>query len=204
MKRQPKKPWIAALTAASGILYGTGVVRALVEAEEDVVLLLSPEARLVVREELGIRLPAAQTAGIVRALFPKAVARRIRFFPSDDLASPPASGSFPAKGMIVCPCSMAAVSAIRTGSSRNLIDRAADVCLKEGRPLILVPREMPLSPIHLENMLALARLGVRILPASPAFYHRPKTVPDLVRFVVGKVLDSARIEHDLYRRWGER
>jgi 4-hydroxy-3-polyprenylbenzoate decarboxylase len=197
-----KKPFIVALTAASGICYGVTLVRNLVELGEEVILLVSPETRLVVKDELGIELPEHQTKEIVNALFSKKIAGKIRFYPSDDFTAPPSSGSYRTKGMIVCPCTQAAISAIRTGASRNLIDRAADVCLKEGRPLILVPRETPMSAIHLENMLELARLGVKIIPASPAFYHQPKTIEDLVNFVVGKVLDVAGVEHELFKRWG--
>jgi len=118
-----------------------------------------------------------------------------------DRGARPASGSAPYRGMVICPCSMGTVSAIRHGSSRSLIERAADVALKERRMLILVPRETPLSTVHLENLLALSRLGVHVLPATPGFYHRPRCVEDLVDFVVARVLDHMQVEHALGRRW---
>ena len=124
------------------------------------------------------------------------------YYAEDDLSAPIASGSATAHAMIVAPCSMGTLSRIACGNSGNLIERCADVMLKEGRPLLLVPRETPLSAIHLENMLKLARLGCRIIPAMPAFYHRPTTIADQVDFVVGKVLNSLAIPHKLFKRWG--
>ncbi len=199
-----KKPFVVAITGASGSVYGIELVKALAELGEDILLVVSPEARLVIKAELGVTLPEAEKLESFSSLFPKKVRDRIRYFDYRDIAAPPASGSFKTKGMIVCPCSQATLSAIRTGASRNLIDRAADVAIKETRPLILVPREMPLSPVHLENMLALSRMGVKILPAAPGFYHKPKSIEDLVRFVVGKVLDSAGVDHNLFKRWGSK
>ena len=127
---------------------------------------------------------------------------RLNFYAEDELCSPIASGSSAPDAMIVAPCSMGTLSRISNGNSGNLLERSADVMLKEGRPLVLVPRETPLNAIHLEHMLALARLGVRIVPAMPAFYQHPESLDDLVNFVVGKVLDSIGVEHSLFRRWG--
>jgi 4-hydroxy-3-polyprenylbenzoate decarboxylase len=202
-KHNSKKPFLVAITGASGALYGIELIRALVELGEHVAVLITPEARLVIQDELAIELPEKQSAEYLEMLFSKKMRRNLSFFPADDLTAPPASGSFQVRAMIVCPASQAAISSFRTGASRNLVDRAADVCLKEGRPLLVVPREMPLSAIHLENMLVLSRLGVKVIPAAPAFYHHPQTIEDLVKFVVGKILDAAGVEHELFKRWGK-
>jgi len=124
------------------------------------------------------------------------------YHPLGDIGASIASGSFRCEGMAIVPCSMGSLSAIANGASTNLLTRAADVMLKEGRPLLLVPRETPLNAIHLENMLKLARLGVRIIPAMPAFYNGSQTLDDVVDFIVGKTMDGMGIEHNLYRRWG--
>jgi len=127
---------------------------------------------------------------------------RLGYYAGNDLLAPIASGSSAPDAMLVVPCSMGTLSRISSGNSGNLLERAADVTLKEGRPLVLVPRETPLNAIHLEHMLKLARLGVRIVPAMPAFYQRPQTMEDLVDFVAGKILDSVQVEHTLFKRWG--
>lgn len=127
---------------------------------------------------------------------------RLRYYACDDLFAPIASGSSAPDAMLVVPCSMGTLSRVSCGNAGNLLERAADVMLKEGRTLVLVPRETPLNAIHLEHMLKLSRLGVRILPAMPGFYHQPQSMEDLVDFVVGKVLDSVQVEHSLFRRWG--
>lgn len=126
---------------------------------------------------------------------------RLDYFAEDDFFAPVASGSSAPDAMVICPCTMGTLSRIACGNSGTLLERCADVMIKERRPLTLVPRETPLSEIHLENMLRLARLGVRIVPAMPAFYHRPESVDDLVAFVVGKTLDSLGIDNSLYKRW---
>ena len=127
---------------------------------------------------------------------------RLGYYGGDDFFAPVASGSSAPDAMVVCPCSMGSLGRIAAGLSSSLLERVADVMLKEGRPLLLVPRETPLSAIHLENMLKLARLGVRIVPPMPAFYHHPQSLDDLVDFVVGKVLDQLGVEHRLFKRWG--
>jgi 4-hydroxy-3-polyprenylbenzoate decarboxylase len=127
----------------------------------------------------------------------------VRVFEDADRGAAPASGSALSAGMVVCPCSMGTLSAIAAGSSRSLVERAADVALKERRPLVLVPRETPLSTIHLENMLRVTRAGAIVLPAAPGFYHRPTRIEDLVDFIVARVLDHLGVEHGLVPRWGE-
>jgi 4-hydroxy-3-polyprenylbenzoate decarboxylase len=127
----------------------------------------------------------------------------VTVFDDGDRGARPASGSARAAGMVVCPCSMGTVAAIAAGTSRSLVERAADVALKERRPLVLVPRETPLSAIHLENMLRVTRAGAVVLPASPGFYHRPDTIAELVDFVVARVLDQFGVEHAVGRRWGD-
>jgi 4-hydroxy-3-polyprenylbenzoate decarboxylase len=124
------------------------------------------------------------------------------YYQNDDLAASVASGSFKTDGMIVIPCSMHTLAAMASGMSHNLIHRAADVTLKEGRKLVIVPREMPFSAIHLENMLKLSRMGVVVMPASPGFYHQPETIEDLVMIVVARVLDQVGIDAPLFKRWG--
>src|SRR5204863_1005772 len=131
----------------------------------------------------------------------RSYARSLRAYPSDAIDAPPSSGTALTGGVLVCPCSMGTLARISVGFSSNLVERAADVALKEGRKLILVPRETPLSPVHLENMLRLSRLGAVILPAMPGFYHRPKEIGDLVHHVVGKVLDRLGVEHAVGARW---
>jgi 4-hydroxy-3-polyprenylbenzoate decarboxylase len=128
--------------------------------------------------------------------------RHISVFDDNDRGAAPASGSAINAGMVICPCSMGTLSAISVGASRSLVERAADVALKERRPLLLVPRETPLSAIHLENMLRVTRAGAVVMPASPGFYHRPGSVDDLVNFVVARVLDHLGVPHQLVARWG--
>jgi len=163
---------------------------------------VSDAAAKVARQELGLELDLAGEAGTVRALLGEE-APNVRWHPATDLEAPVASGSFRHDGMAVCPCSMGSLGRIAAGISSNLIERAADVCLKERRRLVLVPRETPLSPIHLENMLRLARAGAVVLPASPGFYGRCGRVEDLVDFVVSRVLDHLGVENDLVPRYGE-
>jgi 4-hydroxy-3-polyprenylbenzoate decarboxylase len=193
-----------AWTGASGMPYGLRLLECLVEAGHSVLLVYSQAAQIVAKQELGLALPA-RAADAERMLIERypAAAGRLRVFGRDDWNAPIASGSNPPDAMVVCPCSMGTLAAIAAGLADNLIERAADVALKEGRPLVLVPRETPFSALHLENMLKLARLGCAIIPPSPGFYHQPKSIQDLVDFVVARILDNLGVEHALVARWGE-
>ncbi len=194
-------PMVVGLTGASGIQYGIRLVQVLAEQKIPVHLILSEHARLVIREELGVTLKSLVQREAFRNLVGEAALPWIEPYSVKDMSAPAASGSFPTRGMIVIPCSMGSLAAIANGMSQHLIHRAADCALKEGRRLVLVPRETPLSAVHLENMLKLARLGVRMVPAMPGFYASAKSVQDLIDFVVGKVLDQFEIPHSLYPRW---
>ncbi|MCB1915216.1 MAG: UbiX family flavin prenyltransferase [Rhodocyclaceae bacterium] len=200
----PAKTIAVALTGASGMPYGIRLVESLMAAGHSVWLLYSQVAQVVARQEMDLALPSR--AEDVERLFRERFADlpgHIRAFGREAWFSPPASGSNPPDAMVVCPCTMGTLAAIAGGLSDNLIERAADVVIKEGRKLVLVPRETPFSAIHLENMLKLARLGVCILPANPAFYTRPEAVQDLVDFVVARILDQLAVSHSLVPRWGE-
>lgn len=200
----PAKTITVALTGASGMPYGLRLVECLLGAGCRVWLLYSQVAQVVAKQELGWQLPGrpAEVEAELGARF-GAAPGQLRVFGREEWFAPPASGSNPPDAMVVCPCTMGSLAAIAGGLSQNLIERAADVVLKEGRKLVLVPRETPFSAVHLENMLKLARLGVCILPANPGFYHHPKTVNDLVDFVVARVLDQLGVAHGLMARWGE-
>lgn len=193
-----------AFTGASGMPYGMRLVDCLLAAGCQVWLLYSQVAQIVARQEMGIELPSrpAELEAALRERF-KDVDGRLRVFGREEWFAPPASGSNPPDAMVVCPCTMGTLAAIAAGLAQNLIERAADVVIKEGRKLILVPRETPLSALHLENMLRLARLGVVILPPSPGFYHHPQRIDDLVDFVVARILDQLGVAHSLMPRWGE-
>ena len=192
-----------AITGASGVLYGLRVAGELLRSGARVSVLISEAGFAVLRQECGVEWggSAAEVLGQLRGHLGHE-SDRLSYYAGDDFFAPIASGSAAADAMLVVPCSMGTLSRICCGNSGNLLERAADVMLKEGRPLVLVPRETPLNAIHLEHMLKLARLGVRIVPAMPGFYQRPESMEDLVDFVVGKVLDSVQVEHDLFRRWG--
>ena len=193
-----------AFTGASGMPYGMRLVECLLEAGCTVWLLYSQVAQIVARQEMNLELPSrpAEVEAQLAARF-KAADGQLRVFGREEWFAPLASGSNPADAMVVCPCTMGTLAAIAAGLSQNLIERAADVAIKEGRKLVLVPRETPFSAIHLENMLKLARLGVVILPPSPGFYNHPQTVGEMVDFVVARVLDQIRVPHRLMQRWGE-
>jgi len=192
-----------AITGASGAVYGLRTVEELLKAKASVSLVISSAALMVLKEECGLNWEGSSEALRLRLSDHFDYdGDGLQVYDEGDLLAPMASGSAAPDAMIVVPCSMGTLSRIAGGNSGNLLERAADVVLKEGRPLILVPRETPLNAIHLENMLKLARLGVKILPAMPAFYHRPQSMEDLVDFVVGKILDGVGVKHELFKRWG--
>ncbi|MDI3327373.1 MAG: flavin prenyltransferase UbiX [Alicyclobacillaceae bacterium] len=195
------RPVVVGMTGASGAVYAVRLLQELTRRGYPVHLLLSDAAWRVVREELGWAIPPGDYPGFLAeaGVDPE----RVRWHSPEDYGAPVASGSYLTRAMVVVPCSMGTLSAVAAGSSDSLLERAADAHLKEGRPLILVPRETPLHLIHLENMVRAARAGARIVPAMPGFYHRPSSLEELVDFVVGKILDQLGIVHDLFRRWGE-
>ncbi|GGG05422.1 flavin prenyltransferase UbiX [Paenibacillus aceti] len=195
-----QKAMVVGITGASGSIYGVKLVRTLLEIGYDVHLVISNAGWRVIKEELGWNV--ADRARLIEEQFGGYTGACI-YHPINDIGASIASGSYLVEGMIIMPCSMGTLSAIANGASDNLLARAADVMMKEARPLVLVPRETPLHAIHLENMLKLARLGVRMIPAMPAFYFGPTSIDDLVAFLVGKVLDNLRIEHALFTRWGD-
>lgn len=193
-----------AVTGASGAPYALRLGRELLAAGCRVSLMITAAGFMVLNEECGIdwRGDEAATARGVEGYF-GAGPGQLCFYREDDLLAPIASGSAAPDALAIVPCSMGTLARIACGNSGNLPERVADVMLKEGRPLVLVPRETPLNAIHLENMLKLARLGVRLVPAMPAFYQHPESVEDLVFFMTGKILDTLGIENSLFRRWGE-
>ena len=193
-----------AYTGASGRPYGIRLLELLLASGNRVYLLYSQVAQIVAQQEMQLALPsrAKEVEELLSRRF-NTSAGQLRVFGREEWFAPVASGSNPADAMVVCPCTMGTLAAIAAGLSQNLIERAADVMLKENRKLILVPRETPFSIIHLENMLKLARSGAVILPANPGFYHHPKTVQDVVDFVVARILDHLGVAHTLMPRWGE-
>ena len=192
-----------ALTGASGMPYGMRLLERLLAADRQVYLLYSQVAQIVAQQEMNMSLPSRpQEAELFFNQLYNLPEGQLRVFGREEWFAPVASGSNPADAMVICPCSMGALAAIAAGMSQKLIERAADVMLKENRPLIIVPREMPFSTIHLENMLKLARCGAVIMPANPAFYHHPQTIQEMVDFVVARILDHLSIEHGLMPRWG--
>ncbi|QQK63388.1 UbiX family flavin prenyltransferase [Cobetia sp. cqz5-12] len=193
-----------ALTGASGAQYGLRLIECLVAAGHEVMVMVSKAAHMVIATETDEELPA-RPARLAEVLTQRYAARpgQIRCFGREDWMAPVASGSGAPSAMVVCPCSTGSLSAIATGASNNLIERAADVALKERRTLILVPRETPFSAIHLEHMLTLTRMGAVILPAAPGFYHRPQSLDDMIDFIVARILNQLGIAHALMPRWGE-
>lgn len=185
--------YIVAITGASGSIYGVRLVETLLEKGHYVYLLISDAGKIVMEEELP------QVWAMEQGVWSHP--EQVEFVDCHDLTHSIASGSTQIEAMVVAPCSMNTLAHIAHGTTANLIHRAADVTMKERRALILVPRETPLSPIHLKNMLSLAELGVHILPAMPGFYSHPKTVDDLADFIVGRILDLLKVEHNLYKRW---
>ena len=193
-----------ALTGASGMPYGLRLLECLLAAGCNVQLLYSQAAQVVARQEMGLELPSrpAEVRAALLARIAMVNPEKLLVFGREEWFAPVASGSNPPDSMVVCPCSMGTLAAIAQGLADKLIERAADVVLKEGRKLILVPRETPLSAIHLENMLRLARAGAVVLPPNPGFYHHPESVADIVDFVVARILDQLAVPHTLMQRWG--
>jgi len=193
-----------AFTGASGAPYGLRLLEQLVAAGCRVHLMISKAAQIVLATETDLKLPGSVDA-MTRYLTEHCGAEpdQILVFGREDWFAPPASGSGSRAPLVVCPCSTGTLSALATGASNNLIERAGDVALKERRKLILVPREAPFSEVHLENMLKLTRMGATIMPASPGFYHRPEQISDLVDFMVARILDHLDLPQNLMSRWGE-
>jgi 4-hydroxy-3-polyprenylbenzoate decarboxylase len=193
-----EKPIVVAVTGASGAPYAVRLLEQLAAAERDVQLIVSSHGLRLLTTEMAIESVAALRERVGATAWD----RRITVFDDNDRGAAPASGSALNAGMVICPCSMGTLSAIAVGASRSLVERAADVALKERRPLLLVPRETPLSAIHLENMLRVTHAGAVVMPASPGFYHRPGSIDDLVNFIVARVLDHLGVPQHLVDRWG--
>lgn len=195
------KNYTVAITGASGVIYGVRLIQKLLELGTCVNVVISDSGKVVLEDEMGIN------AGKIHRLFKESFyglfedTKRLNYYEVSDMRAPIASGSYKVECMVVAPCTMSSVAAIAGGISKNLIERAADVMLKESRPLIIVPRETPLSTVHLKNMLFLSQCGVKILPAMPGFYNKPLSVDDMINFVVGKTMDLMGIDNSLYRRW---
>jgi len=186
------------ITGASGAPYAVRLLQSMVCARQRVQLIVSSHGFRLLKTETGIEsIEALRKSVGDEQLWGSSVT----VFSNDDRGAPPASGSAPSSGMVVCPCSMGTLSAISVGASRSLIERAADVALKERRKLVLVPRETPLSAIHLQNMLRLTRAGAVVLPAAPGFYGRPESIKELVDFVVARILDQLEVPHQIGKRW---
>ena len=206
LNRKTMQPVIAlGITGASGVPYSFRLLEQLLIADCKVYLMISKAAQVVIGMETDLSLPG-RAADMQKFLSEKyqAAENQLQVFGEDEWTAPVASGSNNVKAMVVCPCSMGALSAIACGASNNLLERAADVMLKERKKLIIVPRESPYSDIHLENMLKLSRMDAVIVDANPGFYNRPQTVEDLVDFVVAKILDQLNVEHQLQPKWGEK
>jgi 4-hydroxy-3-polyprenylbenzoate decarboxylase len=192
--------WVIGITGASGAVYGVRLCRYMLEQGFTLHLIITEAGWRVLHDELDWN--AGRRKESLEQHF-GGFAGTYMYHPVADIGASVASGSYRTKGMVILPCSMGTLSGIAHGSSDNLMERTADVILKESRRLIIVPRETPLHAIHLENMLTLAKMGVRIIPAMPAFYNKPSSMEEMIDFMVGKVLDSMDIEHSLYKRWGE-
>ena len=192
------------ITGGSGAPYALRLLRALLDSGHEVHLVISPAGETILQVESGLRLGNTlreKTAAIANAIETEDKTR-LRVFDPQNLAAPISSGSFACAGMAIVPCSTGTLGRIANGISSSLIERAADVMLKERRPLVVVPRETPLNEIHLRNMLLLRQAGADILPAMPAFYHKPRHISDLVDMIVGRVLDRLGVDNELFHRWG--
>jgi 4-hydroxy-3-polyprenylbenzoate decarboxylase len=199
------KTWFVAITGASGSVYGLRLVEQLLAAGSSVTLVVTKAGREVMAFETGLALPDSPAAASVSLLRFLEISETLplKVAAQDDLFDPAESGSSRTEGMIVCPASMGFCGSVASGLASDLPERVADVMLKERRALVLVPRETPLSLVHLRNLTGLAEAGAVIVPANPAFYHKPSSIDDLVDFVVGKVLDQIGVGHHLFRRWDE-
>jgi 4-hydroxy-3-polyprenylbenzoate decarboxylase len=194
-------PWVVGVSGASGTAYARAVLGGLLDAGQPVDLVVSRAARLTLLDEVGLSFRDAHWRDDLSAWLERSVADDFRYWAAGDLGAGPASGSYRTRGMVVVPASTAAVAGIAVGLSKDLLQRAADVTLKECRPLVVVPRETPYTRATLQHMLALHDAGAVVLPASPGFYSAPKSVQQLVDFVAAKVLDVLGVEHDLITRW---
>ena len=192
-------PLVVAITGASGAPYAVRLLQSLVAAAQPTWLIVSDHGLRLLQTESGIE----SLAQLREHVGTSAWDTHVRMFDDRDRGALPASGSVPTKGMVICPCSMGTIAAVAMGTSRSLVERAADVVLKERRKLVVVPRETPYSDIHLENMLRLTRAGAVVLPASPGFYHRPTQIGELVDFVVGRVLDHVGVKNEM-PRWSDK
>jgi flavin prenyltransferase len=195
--------FVVAITGASGCLYGLRLLECLFKATENIDLMISPAGLMVINSETDLQLSARphETREQLVQFF-KIKPEQLQVFGHQQWTAPFASGSYPPKAFVICPCTNGTMASIANGLSRNLIERTADVTLKEQRKLILVHRETPLSIIQLENLLKLAKAGATIMPANPAFYQRPQKIEELVDFMVARILDHLNISHDLLPRWG--
>ncbi|MEE3170293.1 MAG: flavin prenyltransferase UbiX [Pseudomonadota bacterium] len=203
-KQSQAKTVNLAFTGASGAQYGLRLLQCLVAIGCRVNVMVSRAAQVVIATETELKLPGTPPAmQETLSAYANAEPGQVLVFGREDWFAPPASGSGEKAPLVVCPCSTGTLSALATGASNNLIERAGDVALKERRTLILVPREAPFSEVHLENMLRLTRMGAVIMPASPGFYHKPGSVDDLVDFIVARILDHLDLPQDLMPRWGE-
>jgi len=191
-----------AITGASGSIYGVRLLKYLLKKGHRVYLTITKEGGLILKDEVGYKWEGNEK-NIERKIKNDLKVKRanLHYFNENNLYAPISSGSVKVDAMVVIPCSMKTLSGITCGYANNLVERASDVMIKEGRTLILVPRETPLNTIHLKNMLTLSEMGVRMIPAMPAFYSSPKNIDDLVDFIIGKVLDSLSIENNLFKRW---
>lgn len=190
-------PVVFGITGASGAPYAVRLLQQLTAANQPVSLIVSSHGYRLLKTETGIGSSAELRSSVGTDQWDACVTE----YSNDDRGAPPASGSALSAGMVICPCSMGTLSAVSVGASRSLIERAADVALKERRKLVVVPRETPLSAIHLSNMLRLTRAGAVILPAAPAFYTRPEKISDMVDFIVARILDQLGVPHHLGKRW---
>jgi 4-hydroxy-3-polyprenylbenzoate decarboxylase len=199
-----EKPIILAITAASGIIYGIRTLEFLLKEDYKVELIISANAYHIAKQELNLEIEHKSNnikSNILSFINLLDKNENLKVYLNDELWAGPASGSYQTSGMIIAPCSMATLAAISTGYAESLITRAADVIIKERKNLVIVPRETPLSSIHLENMLKLSNLGVRIVPPIVGFYGKIQSVDDCINFVIGKVLDASNIPNELYKRW---